>query len=89
MYVIASEKASPIIKVYSPDLIVYPWLEKIDYKMLKENLLFEKIDVAIIGPGLSKDHVLQNSAFKIFSYLNSKNIPCVIDGVFYIRNIKS
>lgn len=78
---ISSEQASTVIKAYSPDLIVYPWLEKIDDIILSDNNLFEKIDVAIIGPGLSKDKILQKSAFKIFTYLNSKNIPCVIDGV--------
>lgn len=53
VYVITTEQAAPVIKSYSPDLIVYPLLNK-KYSS-KINQLLQKIDVIVIGPGLGRD----------------------------------
>lgn len=52
-FVITSEQAAPVIKSYSPDLIVHPILSK-KYSS-KINDLLKKLDVVVIGPGIGRD----------------------------------
>ncbi|XP_028163275.1 ATP-dependent (S)-NAD(P)H-hydrate dehydratase-like [Ostrinia furnacalis] len=53
VYVITTEQAAPVIKSYSPDLIVYPYFSRNHATNI--NKLLQKFDVVVIGPGVGRD----------------------------------
>ncbi|CAI5445541.1 unnamed protein product [Caenorhabditis angaria] len=75
IYVFCSNEAAPIIKTYSPDLIVHPGLKPED--VLPK---LSRLDAIILGPGLGRNLSLNPLIDQLFNLINQKNIPFVIDG---------
>ncbi|CAO3685760.1 unnamed protein product [Umbelopsis ramanniana] len=90
--------AGTVIKGYSPDLIVHPYLRTSQH--IKENNLspkdivdnvtgvFSRLHVLVVGPGLSRDSVMLESAKSIIEKAKEKNMAIVIDadGLFLVQN---
>ncbi|MCD6381012.1 MAG: NAD(P)H-hydrate dehydratase [Candidatus Odinarchaeota archaeon] len=82
VFIVAPESVCPIIKSYSPSLIVrgYPG----DYlneaaKTLIFNMM-KKIDAVLIGPGLSKEEeTLSFLREKVIPHLRKRKFPTVVD----------
>nr|WDQ26767.1 venom peptide [Acharia stimulea] len=88
VYVITTESAAPIIKTYSPDLIVYPFLSTSHADEV--NNLITKMDVVIIGPGLGRDEGIEHVVYGIIETCKNQKKPTVIDadGLYLIsKNI--
>ncbi|KAI5636115.1 carbohydrate kinase domain-containing protein [Phthorimaea operculella] len=88
VYIITIETAAPIIKSYSPDIIVYPYLHTIYLPKIKH--LIAKMDVIVIGPGLGRDDDTLALLYEIIHICKKKLKPLVIDadGLYAIsRNI--
>ncbi|CAG5036137.1 unnamed protein product [Parnassius apollo] len=77
VYVITTENAAPIIKSYSPDLIVYPFLNA--YSASKLNFILSKMDVVVIGPGLGRDDDIIKLTHEIIQTCQTLKKPLVID----------
>lgn len=77
VYVITTESAAPIIKSYSPDLIVYPFLSSNTASKL--NFILSKMDVIVIGPGLGREDDTVKLTHEIIQTCKSLNKPLVID----------
>ena len=77
-YVFCSRESAPIIKSYSPDLIVYPNLDSVNsIEEITSHL--PKIHAIVIGPGLGRnDHVLANVG-GIIDRVKEMDIPMVLD----------
>lgn len=84
VYVFCFKSAAPVIKSYSPELIVLPYLDSpncIDH--LKPWL--EKLHSLVVGPGLGTSPIAQNAVRCIFEYVsrepnfNNKRIPIIAD----------
>ncbi|XP_010546846.1 PREDICTED: ATP-dependent (S)-NAD(P)H-hydrate dehydratase isoform X1 [Tarenaya hassleriana] len=94
-HVFCTKDAAPVIKSYSPELIVHPVLEesyslsglsgedrgKISKKVLGEvSKWMERFDCLVIGPGLGRDPFLLECVSKIMKLARESNIPFVVDG---------
>ncbi|XP_004926990.1 ATP-dependent (S)-NAD(P)H-hydrate dehydratase [Bombyx mori] len=77
VYVITTEDAAPVIKIYSPDLIVYPFLNK-KYAS-KISSLLPKMDAIVIGPGLGREDETMKLTYDIIESCKVLEKPIVID----------
>ncbi|KAJ1405611.1 Ribokinase-like [Sesbania bispinosa] len=99
-HVFCTKDAAPVIKSYSPELIVHPVLEEsynvreeykgsILSKVLAEvDKWMERFDCLVVGPGLGRDPFLLDCVSEIMRHARQSNIPIVIDGdgLFLVTN---
>ncbi|MCH86387.1 ATP-dependent (S)-NAD(P)H-hydrate dehydratase, partial [Trifolium medium] len=99
-HVFCTKDAAPVIKSYSPELIVHPVLEESysvreeDKKIIASKVLaevdkwLERFDCLVIGPGLGRDPFLLDCVSEIMRHARKSNIPIVIDGdgLFLVTN---
>ncbi|CDK30053.1 unnamed protein product [Kuraishia capsulata CBS 1993] len=92
-HVICEESAAPIIKSYSPDLMVHPYLKDssklpegaerakfIDIHVLpKVRALLQRIHVVVVGPGLGRDPAMLETLRLIVRELREREIPVIMD----------
>lgn len=74
VYVITSENAAPVIKTYSPDLIVIPQPTAFD---LRE--ILARLHVVIIGPGLGRKPDSMKLVYDVIEMCKDLKKPLVID----------
>ncbi|XP_020254717.1 ATP-dependent (S)-NAD(P)H-hydrate dehydratase isoform X1 [Asparagus officinalis] len=91
-HVFCTKDASPVIKGYSPELIVHPVLEEsysvrddekasVAKRVLAEvSKWMERFDCLVVGPGLGRDPFLLDCVSDIMKHARKSNIPTVIDG---------
>lgn len=95
-HVICDEDAATAIKSYSPDLIVHPHIKiraantAQDKKAANDiwahtfdeiNSLLKRIHVLVIGPGLSRDKGMLQTAKHAIEVAKEQAMPIVIDAV--------
>nr|XP_043624432.1 ATP-dependent (S)-NAD(P)H-hydrate dehydratase [Erigeron canadensis] len=99
-HVFCTRDAAPVIKGYSPELIVHPLLEESynlrdeDKKSISMRVLaevdkwMERFDCLVIGPGLGRDPFLLDCVSDIMKHARQSNVPMVIDGdgLFLVTN---
>lgn len=99
-HVFCTKDAAPVIKGYSPELIVHPILEEsysvrdedrrsISAKVLAEvDKWMERFDCLVVGPGLGRDPFLLDCVSDIIKHAKQANVPMVIDGdgLFLVTN---
>ncbi|CAI4044529.1 NADHX dehydratase SKDI_11G0690 [Saccharomyces kudriavzevii IFO 1802] len=89
-HVICEHNAGTVIKSYTPNLMVHPYLRMsstksdvdMDEQRRKINLLLDRIHVVVIGPGLGRDPLMLKSIKDVIKYILEKHegkIPLVID----------
>lgn len=92
-HIICEKLAAPIIKSYSPDLMVHPYLYELlnvpegiepdkwvlEKVMPKIELLLGRIHVVVLGPGFGRDALMIKTLEKIIQLLKSKGIPMILD----------
>ncbi|KAK1562307.1 hypothetical protein Q3G72_009857 [Acer saccharum] len=94
-HVFCTKDAAPVIKGYSPELIVHPILEesysisglgdeerrRISSEILAEvDKWMERFDCLVVGPGLGRDPYLLECVSEIMKHARQSNVPIVIDG---------
>ncbi|KAK9762730.1 hypothetical protein K7432_011253 [Basidiobolus ranarum] len=94
-HVICELGAGVVIKSYSPDLIVHPYLRKSERNTeltvdeIVENVtpLFSRLHVLVFGPGLSRDSNMLEITKRLIQVAREKEIPIVIDadGLYLIQ----
>lgn len=84
VYVFCFKSAAPVIKSFSPELIVLPYLDSPDcIELLKPWL--EKLHSLVVGPGLGTSPIAQDAVRHIFEYIsresnfNNKKMPIIAD----------
>jgi ATP-dependent NAD(P)H-hydrate dehydratase len=75
--VFTTPSAAPVIKGYSPDLVVRPLLEESRVEELLEGL--GRCHAAVIGPGLGVSPEAQSLAHRVMRRLVERRIPMVVD----------
>ncbi|CAG8536719.1 462_t:CDS:10 [Paraglomus brasilianum] len=96
-HVICEPGAATVIKGYSPDLMVHPYLrinENNRSAAKSERIidtvaeLFPRIHVLVVGPGLSRDALMLEYAKGIILRAKKENLPIIIDadGLFLVQN---
>lgn len=94
-HVICEKSAATVIKSYTPNLMVHPYLRDngTASEMNKIKILLERMHAIIIGPGLGRDLSMLNSIKEIIKYILTERdgmIPIVIDadGLYLISQDK-
>lgn len=99
-HVFCTKDAAPVIKSYSPELIVHPVLEEsysvrdedqrsVSCKVLAEvDKWMERFDCLVVGPGLGRDQFLLDCVSEIVKRARQLNVPIVVDGdgLFLVTN---
>lgn len=89
--IVCDRSASVAIKSYSPELIVYPYIdsqiagndndENLDFFASKiDNTVLSRSHALVIGPGLGRNTVTMNVTTKVIDLSRKRNLPLVIDG---------
>ncbi|KAM6566145.1 hypothetical protein CsatA_025273 [Cannabis sativa] len=95
-HVFCTKDAAPVIKSYSPEIIVHPILEESysvsnvfrdeDKKSISDKVLaevdkwMERFDCLVVGPGLGRDPFLLDCVSEIMKHARQSNVPIVVDG---------
>ncbi|GBP55434.1 ATP-dependent [Eumeta japonica] len=77
VYIITTTDAAPIIKTYSPELIVYPFLNEVSAHKIPN--LLNKMDVLVIGPGLGREDSTKKMITDILNMCRTIAKPIIID----------
>ncbi|CAG9133714.1 unnamed protein product [Plutella xylostella] len=77
VYVLTTASAAPVIKSYSPDLIVHPTLSPSTFTAIEAVL--RKADVIVIGPGLGRTPETVHLTANILNTCRTLRKPLVID----------
>ncbi|CAI0466288.1 unnamed protein product [Linum tenue] len=99
-HVFCTKDAAPVIKSYSPELIVHPVLEEsysvreeerkqVSAKVVAEvDKWMERFDCLVVGPGLGRDPFLLDCVSEIMKQARHSNVPIVVDGdgLFLVTN---
>lgn len=85
VHIFCASAAAPVIKSYSPELIVHPLLDQAGGADKIEPWL-NRLQVLVIGPGLGRDPNIFETVSKIVNMARIKSIPLVIDadGLFLV-----
>lgn len=78
VHVFCAKDAAPIIKSYSPELIVHPVLDSVNALPKIESYL-DRIHVFIIGPGLGTDENVLQTTKALLSLFRANNKLVVLD----------
>jgi hypothetical protein len=90
-FTVCSPEAAPVIKSYSPDLIVHPALDASkNLNDVREELrtLFKRLHSVVIGPGLGRDDSMQAFARVAIEVAREADLYAVIDadGLWLVQN---
>jgi len=97
-HVICEPQAAQVIKTYSPNLMVHPYMRQSHHTdagtqnakevFARVGELLDRLHSIVIGPGLGRDKLMQETAGLIIAAAKEKNMPMVIDadGLFFIQN---
>ena len=87
-YVLSSQSAAPVIKSYSPELIVYPLLDTQDGPKYFIDTVLPRIHSLVIGPGLGRAEYLPSLLNSLVLKAKEQNLPIVFDAdsLFFINH---
>jgi ATP-dependent NAD(P)H-hydrate dehydratase len=77
-YVFCSRESAPIIKSYSPELIVYPYLDSMN-AIEEITSLLPKLHSVVIGPGLGRNDRILATVGQIIDKVKELDLPMVLD----------
>ncbi|XP_043333433.1 ATP-dependent (S)-NAD(P)H-hydrate dehydratase isoform X1 [Cervus canadensis] len=77
-HVFCTQEAAPVIKSYSPELIVHPVLDSPDAVRDVEQWL-PRLHALVVGPGLGRDDTLLENVKGILEASKARGVPVVID----------
>ncbi|XP_072478074.1 ATP-dependent (S)-NAD(P)H-hydrate dehydratase isoform X1 [Notamacropus eugenii] len=77
-HVFCTKEAAPVIKSYSPELIVHPVLDSSNAVQEVDKWL-PRLHTIVVGPGLGRDDALLENAKGIIEKSKARGIPVVID----------
>jgi ATP-dependent NAD(P)H-hydrate dehydratase len=87
-HVICEPGAGAVIKTYSPNLMVHPYMrqeknlgkgETIDSVSEQVIAMLDRLHVVVIGPGLGRDPAMQETCARVITEAKKRNISFVLD----------
>ncbi|KAF2836506.1 H-hydrate dehydratase [Patellaria atrata CBS 101060] len=87
-HVICEPGAATVIKSYSPNLMVHPILRQSQHASSSDSVsslssavieMLPRLHVIVIGPGLGRDKLMQDTCAEILKAAREQNIPFVLD----------
>ncbi|KAL7269850.1 hypothetical protein RUND412_007464 [Rhizina undulata] len=97
-HVICEPQAAQVIKTYSPNIMVHPYMRQTSHidaeAYTPEQIisriaaLLDRLHAIVIGPGLGRDALMQETAGKVILEAKKRGMPLVLDadGLFLIQN---
>jgi ATP-dependent NAD(P)H-hydrate dehydratase len=87
-HVICEPGAGAVIKTYSPNLMVHPYMrqsknlgsnESVESVSTEVVSMLSRLHVIVIGPGLGRDKLMQDTCAKVIEEARKQKIPFVLD----------
>jgi len=78
VHVFCEKESGPIIKTYSPELIVHPVLDQ-EYGMEEIDAWLPRLHCIVMGPGLGRNQSMLGRISLILEKVKAANLPIVID----------
>lgn len=87
-HVICEPGAGAVIKTYSPNLMVHPYMRQSKNLASHESAetvadevvgMLGRLHVIVVGPGLGRDELMQATAARVLREARKRNIPFVLD----------
>ncbi|EUC37426.1 hypothetical protein COCVIDRAFT_36220 [Bipolaris victoriae FI3] len=87
-HVICEPGAGAVIKTYSPNLMVHPYMRQSKNLAQSESAesvsaevvgMLSRLHVVVIGPGLGRDKLMQDTCAKVIEEARKQGIPFVLD----------
>jgi ATP-dependent NAD(P)H-hydrate dehydratase len=87
-HVICEPGAGAVIKTYSPNLMVHPYMRQSKHMSDAESIesvsgevigMLPRLHVIVIGPGLGRDQAMQDTCARVIQEARKQNIPFVLD----------
>ncbi|KAI9746046.1 MAG: hypothetical protein M1818_000727 [Claussenomyces sp. TS43310] len=87
-HVICEPQAAQVIKTYSPNLMVHPLMRQSSHATASESVdsvsksvieMLPRLHVIVIGPGLGRDPLMQDTCAKVIEAAKKENMPFVLD----------
>jgi len=87
-HVICEPQASQVIKTYSPNLMVHPLMRQSSHASTSDSAssiaksiidMLPRLHVLVIGPGLGRDPLMQDTVAKVIEAARKENMPIVLD----------
>ena len=87
-HVICEPGAGAVIKTYSPNLMVHPYMRQSKNLAKTESAesitsevvsMLSRLHVIVIGPGLGRDELMQNTCAQVIQEARKQGIPFVLD----------
>lgn len=84
VYIFSHVEAAPIIKSYSPDLIVFPTFSS--SKNVEIPRAFNRLSCLLVGPGLSKEEYILDQTLVFIKESIKRKIPLIVDadGIYLV-----
>jgi ATP-dependent NAD(P)H-hydrate dehydratase len=95
-HVICEPTAAAVIKTYSPNLMVHPYMrqsknlesaESLDSITARIIAMLDRLHVLVIGPGLGRDSLMQETCARVITEARRRNIAFVLDadGLYLVQ----
>lgn len=87
-HVICEPQASQVIKTYSPNLMVHPLMRQSSHASSSDSAssiaksvidMLPRLHVLVIGPGLGRDSLMQDTVAQVIEAARKENMPIVLD----------
>ncbi|CZT42216.1 probable ATP-dependent (S)-NAD(P)H-hydrate dehydratase [Rhynchosporium secalis] len=87
-HVICEPQAAQVIKTYSPNLMVHPLMRQSTHASSSDSAdsvakgiidMLPRLHVLVIGPGLGRDQLMQDTCAKVLIAARKENMPFVLD----------
>jgi len=87
-HVICTPQAAQVIKTYSPNLMVHPVMRQSNNASSSESAssiaktvidMLPRLHVIVVGPGLGRDQLMQDTCAKVIEAARKENMPFVLD----------
>lgn len=90
-HVICEPQAAQVIKTYSPNLMVHPYMRQSNHRDLTASTteqvmeritpMLDRLHAIVIGPGLGRDIMMQETAGRVIAEARKRGMPVVVDAV--------
>jgi len=97
-HVICEPQAAQVIKTYSPNIMVHPYMRQSHHAQAdmqsseqisqKTIAMLDRLHTIVVGPGLGRDSLMLETAGKIIEAAKGRGMPIVVDadGLFLVQN---
>ncbi|KAI9882921.1 MAG: Alpha subunit of the F1 sector of mitochondrial F1F0 ATP synthase [Watsoniomyces obsoletus] len=87
-HVICEPQASQVIKTYSPNLMVHPYMRQSHHASASDTLdevsarvinMLPRLHVLVVGPGLGRDVLMQDTCARVLQEARKRGMPFILD----------